>query len=64
MLKIKIGNENDILYLNAPNRILNQTHTKFVAKTSSLSDKISIEFYQILSEEAFNPDAPKADFKN
>ena len=64
MLKIKIGTENNVILLGPPNRILNITHSKFIAKTTSLADRVSIELYHILSEEAFNPDAPKTDFKN
>ena len=64
MLKLKIGTENNMILIGPPNKILNQTHSKFYAKTSSLVDRISIELYHILSEETFNPDAPKTDFKN
>lgn len=54
MMKIKIGSENNIMYLVCPDKILNPANNKFYAKTSSLNEKVSVEFYHVLSEGALN----------
>ena len=63
MLKIKAGTEINQLLLIMPNKIVNVSNKKFFAKTYSHNDKISIEFYHILSNEALdNPSS--MNFKN
>ena len=54
MMKIKIGSEHNTMYFGCPDRILNQANNKFYAKTSSLNEKMSVEFYHVLSEGALN----------
>jgi len=63
LVKIKEGNHQNQIVVALPDRILDTLHSTFFTQTQSLSEKISIEFYQILSEEAFNPDQ-KMNFKN
>eukprot|EP00347_Sterkiella_histriomuscorum_P014269 403361529 len=63
MIKIKEGLHMTQIVVASPNKILDINRSKFSTQTQSLEEKISIEFYQILSEEAFNPEI-KMNFKN
>ena len=44
--------------------ILDRMHSSFYTSTSSPNEKIHIEFYQILSEEAFDSALSKTNFSN
>ncbi|CDW87445.1 UNKNOWN [Stylonychia lemnae] len=63
LVKIREGIHQSQIIVAAPNSILDIHHKEFYTQTQSLNERIQIEFYQILSEEAFNPEA-KNNFKN
>lgn len=58
---MKVGSESNQILMTIPNKIINYTHQKFFAKTSSLNDKISIELFHIKTDKPIDPQA-KFDF--
>lgn len=55
MLRIKIGSESTCIFLQAPSQVIDPHHHKFTANIESVSDKIYVEFYDVLDESAFDP---------
>jgi len=56
MIKLKEGLHQNQIVLQAPAGIMDQGHRTFHTQTQSLGEKLNIELYQIMSEEAFNPE--------
>ena len=54
MVKLKIGTETNSIYVAAPGRILDIVHQKMTANIDSINDKVYLEFYDVLNEEAFD----------
>ena len=54
MVRLKIGTETNSIYVAAPGKILDVIHQKMVANIDSINDKVYLEFYDILNEEAFD----------
>ena len=54
MLRIKAGSESNSIFLGAPDRILDPLYQKMTAKIDSISDKVYLEFYDVLEEQTFN----------
>ena len=54
MVKLKIGAETNLIYVAAPDRILDVIHQKMTANIDSINDKVYLEFYDVLNEEAFD----------
>lgn len=50
--------------MQAPDVILDKGHTSFYTQTQSPNERIYLEFYQILSEEAFDPAAARTNFSS
>lgn len=55
MVKIRVAQQMTCIYVSAPDRILNMTHSKMHANIDSINDKVFIEFFDVLKEEAFDP---------
>jgi len=41
--------------VQAPNQILDKSHQVFYSQTQSINERIYLEFYQVMSEAAFDP---------
>ena len=54
MIKLKIGTETNSIYVAAPGRIVDVIHQKMTANIDSINDKVYLEFYDILNEDAFD----------
>lgn len=54
MLKIKIATEMNTIYVATPNRILDVRHTKMCANIDSVNDYVTVEFYDVVNEQAFD----------
>ena len=54
MIKIKIGTESNSIFLAAPDRIMDPGHLKFTANIDSITDKVYVEFYDVIDESAFD----------
>lgn len=46
--------------MGAPNRIIDLAHSKMNTNIDSINDKVTVEFYDVLKEEAFNPKSTEA----
>ena len=55
MLRVKIASESTSIFIAAPNRILDISHAKMCANIDSINDKVYIEFFDVINEDAFNP---------
>jgi hypothetical protein len=55
MLKLKIGTESTSIFIASPNRPIDPSHHKFTANIESVTDKVYVEFYDVLDESAFDP---------
>ena len=66
MARIKIGAEINTVFVASPNRILDQIHQRMTANIDSINDKVYVEFYDVLNEQAFDAKAIQArtDLKN
>ena len=66
MVKLKIASESTCIFVGSPNKILGLSHTKMFANIDSIHDKVTVEFFDVLKEEAFNPlsTAAKNDISN
>jgi len=60
MIRIKIGAESNTIFVASPNRILDQVHQSMTANIDSINDKIYVEFYDVLNEQAFDPRSSNA----
>ena len=54
MIRTKIGSEVNSIYVAAPGRVLDVIHQKMTANIDSINDKVYVEFYDVLNEEAFD----------
>lgn len=54
MVRIKIGAEHSSIFIASPNRILDPIHQKMAANIDSINDKVYVEFYDVLNENAFD----------
>lgn len=55
MIRLKIATESTCIFVGAPNRILDLAHAKMFANIDSINDKVYVEFFDVLKEEAFDP---------
>lgn len=55
MVKLRIGTENNCIFVGAPDRILDPLHEKMSSNIDSLNEKVYLEFYDVLDEQKFNP---------
>jgi len=62
---MKVGTESNAIYVGSPNRILDVLHAKMSANIDSINDKVYLEFYDVLKEDAFDPKSTSVnDFSN
>lgn len=52
------------IVVQSPDVILDKTHSSFFTQTQSPNERIYLEFYQILSEEAFDVNSAKNNFSS
>lgn len=50
MVKLRIGTENNCIFVGAPDRILDPLHEKMSSNIDSLNEKVYLEFYDVLDE--------------
>ena len=55
LLQIKVGTESTKIFLKAPDRSIDPGHEKFITNIESITDKVYVEFYDVIEEGAFNP---------
>ena len=60
MLRIKIGTEVTSVFVSAPNVCRDEIHKKLTANIDSINDKVYVEFYDVLNEQAFDAKASNA----
>lgn len=60
MIRIKIGSEVNTIFVASPNRIIDQIHSRMTANIDSINDKVYVEFYDVLNEQAFDAKASNA----
>ena len=60
MVKIKIGTESSTIFVASPNRILDAIHQRMSGNIDSINDKVYVEFYDVVNEQAFDPRASNA----
>jgi hypothetical protein len=58
LIKLKEGPHHNQVVVQSPDVILDRAHMSFFTQTQSPNERVHLEFYQILSEEAFEPSAP------
>ena len=54
MIKIKIDGQQTTLFVQAPNKILDLSHSVLTANIDSYYDKAVVSFYDVINEEAFD----------
>lgn len=54
MVRVKVGAEHTSVFIASPNRILDPIHQKMTANIDSINDKVYVEFYDVLNENAFD----------
>ena len=60
MIRIKIGSEVNTIFVASPNRIIDMIHQRMVSNIDSINDKVYVEFYDVLDEQAFDSKASNA----
>lgn len=60
MVRIKIGAESNSIFVASPNRIVDKVHQRMTANIDSINDKVYVEFYDVLNEQAFDAKASNA----
>ena len=60
MVKLKIASESTCIFVGAPNKILDLSHAKMFSNIDSINDKVTVEFFDVLKEEAFDPRSSSA----
>jgi len=55
MVRLKIATESTCIFVGAPNRVLDLSHAKMFANIDSINDKVYVEFFDVVKEEAFDP---------
>lgn len=55
MVRLRIGNESNAIFLGAPDRILDPYHESMTANIDSINDKIYLEFFDVIKEVGFDP---------
>ncbi len=54
LIRIKIGSESNTIYVASPDRILDQIHETMTGNIDSINDKVYLEFYDVLNEQALD----------
>jgi hypothetical protein len=55
IVKLKEGAHSNQVLVQAPNQILDKSHQFFYSQTQSINERVYIQFYQVMSESAFDP---------
>ena len=66
MVRVKVGAEHTSIFIASPNRILDPIHSRMQANIDSINDKVYVEFYDVLNENAFDVKAqdPRTNLSN